>query len=97
MSRATTRCVLGLLCCLPLFAVGCASYTDLKVTSEPSNATVILDGQTQGTTPVEVRLAKDGKAHHLIVEKTGYERTLKVYRNNRYPEEPLHIVLLPAK
>jgi len=85
----------GALCCLALLAVGCKSYVDVKVTSEPTSATVLLDGESQGDTPCEVRLFKDNGVHYMFLEKRGYDRVQKVFRYNKYPET-LHVEMPPA-
>ena len=59
-----------------LFFTGCASInkgTDqtVTITSEPSNSSVLIDGQNRGKTPLTIKLKKN--AHDTImIKKKGY-------------------------
>ena len=92
-----SRIACAVLCGLALFAVGCRNYVDFTVTSDPTNASVILDGDGQGDTPCDVRLQKDDGVHYMIIEKQGCNRHQKVFRHNKYPDDgdTIHFVLTP--
>jgi hypothetical protein len=60
-----------------LLAPNCATLTRSKmqripVTSSPAGATVIVNGAQQGTTPLEIRLARKGKGQVIRIESPGY-------------------------
>ena len=60
-----------------LMAPGCASVLfkvtqSIPVTSSPPGATVAVNGRQQGVTPLEVRLAREGKVHVIRIESPGY-------------------------
>jgi hypothetical protein len=63
---------------LSLTSTGCATITGggreqaVKITSQPSGATVLVDGQPQGTTPVKICLNRH-QQHLVQVEMSGYE------------------------
>jgi hypothetical protein len=44
----------------------------IKVTSNPAGATLQLDGESLGTTPVEIKLA-DAKSHQITLKMEGHE------------------------
>lgn len=59
-----------------LLASGCATITkgpkqSVSVESSPPGATVIVDGQTIGNTPLRVRLSRTA-AHEVSIERPGY-------------------------
>lgn len=60
-----------------LLAPDCATITRrskqrIPVTSDPMGATVIVNGVPQGVTPLEIRLARKGKAQVIRIESPGY-------------------------
>jgi uncharacterized protein YceK len=62
---------------LVLTTSGCASIVNgsnqhVSLTSNPSKATVSIDGQTEVTTPATVNLARK-RDHSLLFSKEGYE------------------------
>lgn len=78
MSPALQRLpiTLACLCAFLIFAPGCALVTNglhQKVTIEsvPSGATVLVDGQAAGETPLTVNLARR-YGHRLELRKPGY-------------------------
>jgi formylglycine-generating enzyme required for sulfatase activity len=48
----------------------------LEVASNPSEATVSVDGEFRGRTPLSIRLSP-GRAHRLALSKPGYETTTR--------------------
>jgi len=70
---------------LALPAVGCATIIDngpdlVTFTSDPTGATVQLDGRAVGTTPVDADVERKAKA--VTFDKDGFRpETLKVPRN----------------
>jgi hypothetical protein len=77
---------LSTLCLLLMFIGGCATMfsgtkTDIRVESEPSDASVFVDGQQHGKTPRKIRISPQN-TREIRVEKDGYgSRT--VYMNNQ--------------
>ncbi len=67
-----------LLAALPLLLTGCASILNgkgsaLEITSEPSEATVYVNGNQRGTTPFSYTYAPaDGKEVSIELRKTGF-------------------------
>lgn len=66
---------------LPLMSVllspGCATLTRkrtqrIPVTSSPVGATVIVNGQQQGVTPLEIRLVRKTRGQVIRIESPGY-------------------------
>jgi hypothetical protein len=60
-----------------LFAPGCATITrkrtqKIPVTSSPIGATVSVNGQQQGATPLEIRLVRKKKGQVIRIEAPGY-------------------------
>ena len=51
-----------------------APAAELHVTTEPADATILLDGETCGTSPQHVPVARPGR-HLLAVSKRGYRDT----------------------
>lgn len=77
------RLVVGLALVGGLMAtLGCATIVhlggseDVKVTSEPVGAKVVVDGADRGVTPLEVGLERK-KAHTVVVSKDGYKESTK--------------------
>ena len=67
------------LCCLGLLLQGCAtimqgSKQSIPVSGSPAGATVILNGQIMGSTPLILKVARK-EDHTLTIEKEGYEPT----------------------
>jgi hypothetical protein len=60
-----------------LLALGCASYQELNVASNPSEAEVFLDQRPLGKTPLRVRVERTAD-HALYVKKDGYSPELVV-------------------
>mgnify|MGYP001123551211 CR=1 FL=1 len=61
-----------------LIAPGCATLIQkrtqsIPVTSTPPGATVSVNGQPQGRTPLELRLARKGKDQVIRIESPGYD------------------------
>ena len=48
----------------------------LRISSTPAGASITLDGQFRGVTPLDIAL-ESGKAHELIAFKAGHERALR--------------------
>ncbi len=48
----------------------------LRIASSPAGASITLDGQFRGVTPLDIAL-ESGKAHELIAFKAGHERALR--------------------
>ncbi len=77
---------------LPLMSVllspGCATLTRkrtqrIPVTSSPVGATVIVNGQQQGVTPLEIRLVRKKKGQVIRIESPGYNSVeIQVERKN---------------
>ncbi len=62
------------ICC---FHTGCATivkgtHQDVPVSSEPSGASILVDGVREGATPANLRLSRK-QAHVITFEKSGYE------------------------
>jgi hypothetical protein len=60
-----------------LFAPNCATLMEQKtqripVTSSPVGATISVNGQQQGVTPLEIRLARKEKDQVIRIESAGY-------------------------
>jgi hypothetical protein len=60
-----------------LISVGCATMTRssrqrIPVTSAPAGATVFVNGQLQGVTPLELKLSKSGRGRVIRIEFPGY-------------------------
>lgn len=60
-----------------LFAPNCATLMEqrtqrIPVTSSPVGATISINGQQQGVTPLEIRLAKKKKDQVIRIESAGY-------------------------
>jgi serine/threonine protein kinase len=51
-----------------------AGTATVRLESEPSGATVYLDGTKYGTTPISLDQLKVGTSHELVVRKTGFEQ-----------------------
>lgn len=72
---------------LGLLSTGCATITGgareqkVKITSTPPGAAVLVDGDSQGSTPTEVYLDRH-KVHHVQIDHPGYE--------------PFHAILKPG-
>ncbi len=49
---------------------------DVKVTSEPGGAKVVVDGAERGVTPLEVDLERK-QAHTIILSTDGYKESIK--------------------
>ena len=71
---------------LTTLSTGCASVVkgttqDIPVSSEPSGADVLLDGNFVGTTPTSIKMRR--KTDHLVtIQKDGYEaRAVPVVKN----------------
>jgi len=67
----------GAIVCLAFFSESCAtimhgSSQDLAISSNPSGATVTVDGQPTGKTPVIAKLGR-GDTHKIRIELPGYE------------------------
>ena len=61
-----------------LFAPGCATLIQkttqrIPVTSSPAGATVSVDGKPQGSTPLELRLARIKGGQIIRIESAGYD------------------------
>jgi hypothetical protein len=60
------------------FSPGCATITRrrtqrIPVTSSPTGATVSVNGQQQGVTPLEISLARKAKGQVIRIESPGYD------------------------
>jgi hypothetical protein len=70
--------VLLLVCAAPLaIQTGCATvlkgtHQDIPVASDPSRASILVDGVRQGTTPASLNLPRK-KSHVVTLELEGYE------------------------
>lgn len=65
-----------LLCALVAFTGGCGTiingfHQDLAITSSPSGASVSIDGEPRGTTPIVVSVRR-GDTHVVTVEQLGH-------------------------
>ena len=61
-----------------LLTPNCATLTRsrtqrIPVTSSPVGATVVVNGQQQGVTPLEIRLARKKKGQVIRIESPGYD------------------------
>ncbi len=66
-----------LLAALCLLTSGCATivkgtHQDIPISSEPSGASVLIDGVREGSTPTNVRLSRK-QSHVITLEMAGYE------------------------
>jgi len=60
-----------------VFQTGCATivkgtHQDVPISSEPSGASVLVDGVRQGSTPTNLRLSRK-QSHVVTLEMEGYE------------------------
>jgi len=62
----------GLIVSLGLWSSGCATTQEIGISSIPSGAEVLIDGEVNGSTPgfIAVERSKD---HHIIFRKEGYK------------------------
>ena len=66
--------------------------TALAITSEPSGASVFIDDEFQGTTPIEKAQVALGE-HPIRVQKSGYEVVRAVLEVDGATSSPVHYVL----
>ncbi len=69
---------------------GCAScgpYQRVGVESVPTGAEVFADGESVGTTPLEIRISTETE-HAVFVKKKGYKPELVVMQRNVPPDDP---------
>jgi len=71
---AVTASALVLSGCATLFSGG---SQEVEIESTPSNASVMVDGKDQGTTPttIEVTRPEQGDAPEITINKEGYQET----------------------
>lgn len=62
---------------LALCFVGCASYQNIGIESDPPGAEVFLDGKPVGQTPQKLRVSR-GVPHSLYLKKEGFRPELVV-------------------
>ena len=63
---------------LPAFVLAKAPGT-VSLTTTPPGATVLVDGSSRGTTPLELELSGDAE-HEIVVDKQGYSRLSRTVR-----------------
>lgn len=72
-----TQIILALLVTSVFFFQNCATLSrgtsqKIPVTSSPSGAKIIVDGEEMGYAPLELKLKRKKKSHIIRVEKQGY-------------------------
>lgn len=77
-----TRLMAVFAACLILPAVGCVKRT-LTITTDPPGATVVVDGETVGVTPLEMPFTFYG-TREILLEKEGYS-TFKAKHTEHSP------------
>ena len=65
-----------------MIAVGCGKDISVTITSEPSGATVWIDGVEVGVTPFHGRLKK-AISYHVMVSKLGYQAATSTFKGDR--------------
>jgi hypothetical protein len=61
--------------------------------SQPQGAEVWIDGEFRGTTPVEVKLRRGAKQHHVLLKLGEFEQTVIVERAGMSPEGTAGLVI----
>ncbi len=79
--RGLTWSMAVMMAALPVLLTGCSSTTTLN--SSPSGATIFVDGQKLGTTPVQFTSKSIvGTDHQVRLELAGYETTTAQFSRN---------------
>lgn len=81
-SRSRCACTIIALFCCPVLLAGCIERT-ININTEPEGATVFLNDQEVGASPVEVPFTWYGD-YDIIIRKKGYE-TLRTHHNVKAP------------
>jgi hypothetical protein len=60
---------------IAIMLVGCQTTTRVNINTNVPDATVIVDGEVLGTTPLQKTRIKNstGKTYQIIIQKEGYE------------------------
>jgi len=74
MKKFTRLFTLGIM--TSLLATGCATFTkgpnqEVEITSAPRGATVVINGEPAGVTPLRANLSRR-EAHEVSIERAGY-------------------------
>jgi serine/threonine protein kinase len=71
---------------------------ELRVSSNPKGARVVLDGRALGTTPFEIKGVGASSPHHLVLEKAGYSAwaTTLVYDGNDLRQIAIELEKTPS-
>jgi serine/threonine-protein kinase len=77
----------------PVVAHPAPQFFQVDVTTDPSNASVELDGQATGVGALQRRMEKDGQDHRLVARAPGFEDAVVRFHD----EPPPQIVRLIAK
>lgn len=67
----------------------------IDVTSEPAGASITLDGEFQGTTPLEISL-ESGRPHEIVAFRSGYQRAIRRVELASGEKQSLRIALKPV-
>lgn len=67
----------------------------IAVSSEPAGASITLDGEFQGTTPLEVAL-ESGRPHEIVAFRSGYQRAVRSVELASGEKQALRIALKPV-
>lgn len=65
----------------------CAPHQRISITSAPGNATVFVDGETAGHSPLKVDLRSD-RDHSVFLKRNGYRPELVILRSQNAEEKP---------
>lgn len=77
-----------------MIAVGCGKDISVTITSEPSGATVWIDGVEVGVTPFHGRFKK-AISYHVMVNKLGYQAATSTFQGDRNTWVPPGFHLTP--